>query len=163
MTKTVNNAYIALGSNLGESSNYLGKALHDLSTTPDILSINCSSFYRSSPVDSHGPDYVNAVAQLSTTLSSQQLLALLQSVELKYGRERPYKNAPRTLDLDILLFNNEVSNTTTLTIPHPRMHLRAFVLVPLKEIAPEITLPQGAIDDLIGAAYANGQTLTKMP
>ena len=58
MTKTVNNAYIALGSNLGESSNYLGKALHDLSTTPDILSINCSSFYRSSPVDSHGPDYV---------------------------------------------------------------------------------------------------------
>ncbi len=129
-----NKAYIGLGSNLGESENFLALALADLRRAPTISSLDCSSFYRSSPVDSTGPDYVNAVAFVETTLNAMELLKLLQQIELAHGRERPYRNAPRTLDLDILLFNNEKSEDPVLTLPHPRMHLRAFVLEPLQEL-----------------------------
>ncbi len=129
-----NKAYIGLGSNLGESENFLALALDDLRQEKTITTVKCSSFYRSSPVDSSGPDYVNAVAFIETTLSSMELLQLLQKIEFAHGRERPYRNAPRTLDLDVLLFNNEVSEDSVLTLPHPRMHLRAFVLEPLQEL-----------------------------
>lgn len=130
----MNIAYIGLGSNLGESENFLSQALADLQQYQTIYHITCSSFYRSSPVDSSGPDYINAVARLVTELTAMELLSTLQAIELKHGRQRPYHNAPRTLDLDILLFNDSQSDDTTLTLPHPRMHLRAFVLEPLLEL-----------------------------
>jgi 2-amino-4-hydroxy-6-hydroxymethyldihydropteridine diphosphokinase len=100
--------------------------------------VSQSSFYRSAPIDSSGPDYVNAVVQLQTTLTAPELLAQLQTIEQGAGRERPYRNAPRTLDLDILLFGDASIQSESLTVPHPRMWQRAFVLLPLAEIAPAL-------------------------
>jgi len=97
-----------------------------------------SSFYRSAPIDSSGPDYVNAVVQLQTNLIAPELLAQLQTIEQGAGRERPYRNAPRTLDLDLLLFGDASIQSPSLTLPHPRMWQRAFVLLPLAEIAPAL-------------------------
>lgn len=145
----MNIAYIGLGSNLGESRNILQQALVNLADHPSIHQLECSRFYRSSPVDSSGPDYVNAVARLETSLSSLALLHLLQEIENRYGRERPYINAPRTLDLDILLFNDEINHSAELTLPHPRMHQRAFVLLPLQDLAQDIVLAQGTLDTLL--------------
>ena len=96
-----------------------------------------SSLYRTAPVGAGGPDYINAVVEISTALGAPQLLGQLQKLELAAGRERPYPNAPRTLDLDLLLYGDASLQTATLTIPHPRMFERAFVLVPLAEIAPQ--------------------------
>ena len=105
-----------------------------------------SSLYRSAPVDAGGPDYLNAVAELVTTLAPQALLEALRAIEHNAGRERPYRNAPRTLDLDILLWGDPAAAiaTATLTVPHPRMAERAFVLLPLAEIAPE-RVPQSML------------------
>ena len=97
----------------------------------------CSSLYRTAPVDSSGPDYINAVVEVRTSLSAPALLAQLHGLEQQAGRERPYRNAPRTLDLDILLYGDAQVQSAALTIPHPRMGQRAFVLVPLAEIAPD--------------------------
>ena len=96
-----------------------------------------SSLYRSAPVDAGGPDYLNAVAELTTTLAPQALLEALQAIELAAGRERPYRNAPRTLDLDIVDWADCTIATATLSVPHPRLYERAFVLLPLAELAPE--------------------------
>lgn len=96
----------------------------------DARAAGVSSLYGSAPVDAGGPDYLNAVAQLCTTLVPQALLAQLQAIEQAAGRERPYRNAPRTLDLDIRLYGDRVIDTPTLTVPHPRLHERAFVLYP---------------------------------
>jgi 2-amino-4-hydroxy-6-hydroxymethyldihydropteridine diphosphokinase len=93
--------------------------------------------YRSAPVDATGPDYLNAVAELHTTLDAMAVLDLLQSLENQAGRERPYRNAPRTLDLDLLLYGDARIDAPTLNVPHPRMWGRAFVLLPLAELAPE--------------------------
>jgi 2-amino-4-hydroxy-6-hydroxymethyldihydropteridine diphosphokinase len=93
--------------------------------------------YASAPVDSSGPDYVNAVVEVQTQLTAAQLLAQLQAIESKAGRERPYRNAPRTLDLDVLIYGQSTIQTVALTVPHPRMWERAFVLLPLSEIAPQ--------------------------
>lgn len=155
----MNISYIGLGSNLGESENTLQLALNELAAHPAIHHIRCSRFYRSSPVDSSGPDYVNAVARLETGLDALSLLHFLQSIENKYGRERPYINAPRTLDLDILLFNREVNNSSELTLPHPRMHERAFVLLPLQELAPELVLQQGSLQALLDQCKDQGIAL----
>jgi 2-amino-4-hydroxy-6-hydroxymethyldihydropteridine diphosphokinase len=100
-----------------------------------------SSLYRTAPIDASGDDYINAVARLSTGLAPQQLLEALFAIEQAHGRERPYRNAPRTLDLDLLLYGDQQIATTTLTVPHPRMHQRAFVLMPLLELAPDAWLP----------------------
>jgi 2-amino-4-hydroxy-6-hydroxymethyldihydropteridine diphosphokinase len=94
-------------------------------------------------VDAEGPDYLNAVALLHTSLEPEALLKLLQALEQQAGRERPYRNAPRTLDLDLLLYGQRVLNSPTLTLPHPRMHLRRFVLEPLAEIAPDFQVSGG--------------------
>ena len=104
-----------------------------------------SSLYRSAPVDAQGPDYVNAVTELRSALEPESLLAALHSIEARFARERPYPNAPRTLDLDLLLFGQRRIATPTLTLPHPRMHQRAFVLLPLAELAPELVaeIPAG--------------------
>jgi 2-amino-4-hydroxy-6-hydroxymethyldihydropteridine diphosphokinase len=131
-------AYVALGANLGDAAQALCDALHHLDHIPGIRLLKASSLYRTAPIDSSGPDYLNAVAEVSTTLTAPALLAALQAIELAHGRERPYRNAPRTLDLDLLLYGNGRIESPHLTVPHPRMWERAFVLVPMAEIAPEM-------------------------
>lgn len=130
-------AYIGLGANLGDAPAALRAAVQALAALPGTQVLQCSALYRSAPVDATGPDYHNAVAAVRTTLAPHDLLAALQAIEAAAGRERPYRNAPRTLDLDILLFGDLALDTPTLTVPHPRLRERAFVLRPLAEIAPE--------------------------
>ncbi|EGJ09743.1 2-amino-4-hydroxy-6-hydroxymethyldihydropteridine pyrophosphokinase, partial [Rubrivivax benzoatilyticus JA2 = ATCC BAA-35] len=101
-----------------------------------------SSLWRSAPVDAAGPDFHNAVAELDTTLAPAGLLAALHAIEAAHGRERPYRNAPRTLDLDLLFYGDEVIDTASLVVPHPRAHLRAFVLRPLLELEPGFEHPR---------------------
>jgi 2-amino-4-hydroxy-6-hydroxymethyldihydropteridine diphosphokinase len=134
-------AYIGLGANLGDAIGTLRQALQDLAAWPGVRALRASSLYRSAPVDAGGPDYVNAVATVQTTLSPQALLAALQSIETRHGRERSVRNAPRRLDLDLLLFDDMTLDTPALQLPHPRLHLRAFVLQPLAELAPDLQLP----------------------
>ncbi|WP_066408000.1 2-amino-4-hydroxy-6-hydroxymethyldihydropteridine diphosphokinase [Bordetella ansorpii] len=142
-------AYIGLGSNLGDSVATLKAALADLAATPGILACQVSPWYRSAPVDAAGPDFVNAAAALDTTLSPLELLDVLQAIELRHGRLRPYRHAPRTLDLDLLMHGDARLDTDRLTLPHPRMHERAFVLLPLRDLAPGLVLAQGNLDALI--------------
>lgn len=129
-------AYLGLGANLGEPAEALALAVQQLGSNPGITVTAQSSYYRTAPIDSSGPDYTNAVVAVRTTLTAPELLACLQKIELAAGRERPYRNAPRTLDLDILLYGEAQISSTALDIPHPRMWARAFVLLPLAEIAP---------------------------
>jgi 2-amino-4-hydroxy-6-hydroxymethyldihydropteridine diphosphokinase len=130
-------AHIALGANLGDAAQALRDALSTLAATPGIRMRQASSLYRTAPMDSSGPDYINAVAEIATTLTAPALLGAMQAIENSAGRERPYRNAPRTLDLDLLLYGDARIDSSRLTVPHPRMHERAFVLVPLREIAPD--------------------------
>jgi 2-amino-4-hydroxy-6-hydroxymethyldihydropteridine diphosphokinase len=127
-------AYIGIGANLGNSAEAVGKAAQALSATSGIAQCRASSLYSSAPVESSGPDYTNAVLELQTQLTAPALLAVLQSIEQQAGRERPYRNAPRTLDLDLLLFGDAHIHSPTLTVPHPRMWDRAFVVLPLAEL-----------------------------
>ncbi len=131
-------ATVGLGANLGNPQAALAGAIAWLAALEGLKLVAQSAFYRSAPIDSSGPDYVNAVVQLQTTLTAPELLAQLQTIELGAGRERPYRNAPRTLDLDILLFGDASIQSKSLTVPHPRMWQRAFVLLPLAEIAPAL-------------------------
>ena len=130
-------AYIALGANLGDSAATLKTVLDELRQTPGIAAVTASRFYRTAPVEATGPDFVNAAAALDTTLAPLELLDVLQALELRHGRERP-KNAPRTLDLDMLLHGDQSLEDQRLVLPHPRMHLRAFVLRPLLDLAPTL-------------------------
>ena len=130
-------AYIALGANLGDTALAVRAAIEQMSALPGTQILARSSLYRSAPVDSSGPDYINAVVKISTALPAYLLLSLLQKIEQSAGRERPYRNAPRTLDLDILLYGDAQIQSDVLTVPHPRMTERAFVLLPLQEITPE--------------------------
>jgi 2-amino-4-hydroxy-6-hydroxymethyldihydropteridine diphosphokinase len=130
-------AYLGLGANLGDARAALHAAIDTLGHSPGIAVTARSALYRTAPIDSSGPDYLNAVLQISTTLTAPALLRVLQGIEAAAGRERPYRNAPRTLDLDILLYGEGRISSPTLTVPHPRMGQRAFVLVPLAEIAPQ--------------------------
>ena len=129
--------YIGLGANLGEREAALRQALAALGQYPGIRVLRVSPLYGSAPVDAGGPDYLNAVAEVATTLTPEAVLQALQAIEQSAGRERPYRNAPRTLDLDILWFGDQVIDTPTLTVPHPRMAERAFVLRPLADLVPE--------------------------
>lgn len=142
-------AYIGLGANLGDSAATLHAALRELAATPGIQECLASPFYRSAPVDATGPDFVNAVARLRTTLAPLDLLDVLQAIEREHGRERPYRNAPRTLDLDLLLYDDLRLDTPRLTLPHPRMHERAFVLLPLRDLAPGMMLGHETLDALL--------------
>ncbi|MBC7201984.1 MAG: 2-amino-4-hydroxy-6-hydroxymethyldihydropteridine diphosphokinase [Pusillimonas sp.] len=144
-------AFIGLGANLGPALETLRQAAEQLAAHPGITAFQLSSLYRSKPVDALGPDYVNAVARFYTTLEPYALLTLLQETEHTYGRQRPYRNAPRTLDLDLLLYEGIQLNTAVLTLPHPRMHLRAFVLQPLHDLEPTLTLEQGSLAALLKA------------
>ena len=138
-------AYVALGANLGDAAEAVRHAITALGGLPMTRVHRASSLYKTAALNtdsSHeapasGPDYVNAVVAIDTRLSAPALLARLQALELLAGRERPYRNAPRTLDLDLLLYGSARIESANLTVPHPRMALRAFVLVPLAELAPE--------------------------
>lgn len=133
--------YIGIGANLGDARANVKDAIERLARLPRTRLLRASGSYRTAPIDSSGPDYINAVASLDTELDAHALLAELQAIELAHGRERPYRNAPRTLDLDLLLYGEAIIDTPTLTVPHPRMLERAFVLAPLLEIAPGIDVP----------------------
>lgn len=145
----ITTAYIGLGANLGDAETTLRQAVDEIRTIPGVEQLHLSPLYRTAPVDSSGPDYLNAVAQLQTTLTAHQLLSALQDIEQQHGRLRPYRNAPRTLDLDVLLFGAEHLDDPTLTVPHPRMHERAFVLKPLHDLAPDLELAQGSLQSLL--------------
>ncbi len=131
-------AYIALGANLGDAQATVRLAMVSIAQSPGVELICASSLYRTAPVESSGPDYINAVVRVSCTMPAYSLLSLLQKTERAAQRERPYRNAPRTLDLDLLLYGNAQIQSETLTVPHPRMWQRAFVLAPLREIAPQL-------------------------
>jgi 2-amino-4-hydroxy-6-hydroxymethyldihydropteridine diphosphokinase len=143
-------AYVGLGANLGDAQATLREALAGLDALSDVHLVKTAPFYRTAPVEASGPDFVNTVACLRTTLSPWRLLDSLQALENRHGRERPYRNAPRTLDLDLLLYGSETIADERLAVPHPRMHERAFVLAPLADIAPDLMLAQGRIGDLLG-------------
>ena len=128
---------IGLGANLGDARQTLSWAVKAIAQLPQTQLQAVSSLYGSKPIDSSGPDYLNAVALVTTQLAPLDLLHALQAIELAAGRERPYRNAPRTLDLDIELWGELQSDAAELTIPHPRMLERAFVLLPLAEVAPQ--------------------------
>ncbi len=130
-------AYLGLGANLGDPCGALALAVQQLACAPGIEVTARSAYYSSVPIDSSGPDYTNAVVAVRTTLAAPDLLTCLQGIEAAAGRERPYRNAPRTLDLDILLYGSAHVSSARLCVPHPRMWERAFVLMPLAEIAPE--------------------------
>jgi len=145
-------AYIGLGANLGDARGTLDDALRELAGLPGTQVSAVSATYRSAPIDSSGPDYLNSVARLDTQLSPTALLAALQRIEQAHGRERPYRNAPRTLDLDVLLYGALQIDLPELVVPHPRLHERAFVLLPLAEIAPGLDVPgRGQIAALLDA------------
>jgi 2-amino-4-hydroxy-6-hydroxymethyldihydropteridine diphosphokinase len=134
-------AYVALGANLGRPLRAVRDALVRIGEMPQTTLTRCSSLYRTAPIDAAGPDYINAVAEIETRLSAPELLARLQQLERDAGRERPYRNAPRTLDLDLIFFGDARIDSARLQVPHPRMHERAFVLVPLAQIAPHLVRP----------------------
>jgi 2-amino-4-hydroxy-6-hydroxymethyldihydropteridine diphosphokinase len=136
-------ACVALGANLGDAVATVQQALRDVAALPETQLFKASSLYRSAPYEAQGPDFINAVALVHTQLNPLDLLHALQALELQSGRERLYKNAPRTLDLDIIFYADVVLATPELTLPHPRWHERAFVLKPLAEVWPErVSAPQ---------------------
>jgi 2-amino-4-hydroxy-6-hydroxymethyldihydropteridine diphosphokinase len=151
-------AYVALGSNLRDPAAQVKAGVEELAMLPDTRLVQVSSLYRTAPVGFlDQPDFVNAVALLETALTPRALLDALLAIERRYGRVRDFPNAPRTLDLDILLFGDEPYRDDALTIPHPRLHERAFVLVPLAEIAPDTIVPglQSA-SELVARVDASG-------
>ena len=134
-------AFVGIGANLGDARANVRDALALMAAQPGCRLAASSSLWRTAPIDSSGDDYINAVARLDTSLDAHALLERLQAIELQHGRERPYRNAPRTLDLDLLLYGDATIDTPELVVPHPRMHERAFVLAPLLEIAPGAVIP----------------------
>ncbi len=154
-------AYIGLGANLGAAAQTLRAAAQALAGTAGIEDLRLSPLYDTSPVGCTGPDYVNAVAEIHTRLDAPALLAVLQAIEQAHGRERPYRNAPRTLDLDLLWYGGQSLDAPGLIVPHPRMHERAFVLRPLMDLAPDLVLPHGELATLLAAC--TGQTIRPLP
>jgi len=134
-------SYVGVGSNLGDALHNVTAALAALRHLPQTQLHSHSSLFRSAPIDATGDDFINAVARVDTQLSAESLLAELQKIELSFGRERPFRNAPRTLDLDLLLYGDVKISTDTLVVPHPRMTTRAFVILPLLELDPELAIP----------------------
>jgi 2-amino-4-hydroxy-6-hydroxymethyldihydropteridine diphosphokinase len=160
-------AWIGIGANLGDARANVLDAIARLGRTCGVRLVRASALYRTAPIDSSGDDYVNAVAAIETELAPHALLAALHGIEQAHGRERPYRNAPRTLDLDLLMYDDLViGDAPMLVVPHPRMHERAFVLVPLAELArdlaPALRIPgHGPLATLLlGVA---GQAIERLP
>lgn len=156
-------AYIALGSNLKQPVLQVRRAWEELEKLPSTQLLLRSALYRSEPLGRQDqPDFINAVVKIATGLAPHALLAALLAIEQRHGRVRESLNAPRTLDMDVLLYDDLQYNDALLTIPHPRMHLRAFVLQPLQEIAPDCVIPgHGRVADLL--ADCTGQRLQREP
>ena len=163
--------FVALGANLGDPIATVSKAIEALRNLPDTEFIAASSLYRTAPVGlKHQPDFINAVVELVAvspkgtsfgTPSAPTLLEMLFAIEARFGRRRSIRNAPRTLDLDLLLYGDEISDDPHLTLPHPRLHERAFVLAPLDEIAPRLVIPgRGPVAGLLAACA--GQHIEKL-
>lgn len=142
-------AYLALGSNLQQPVLQIQRAFECIAAIPQTQVLAKSSLYQTAPIDCEPqplntvPDFINAVLKVNTSLSAEMLLDDMLNIENTFGRERPYRNAPRVLDLDLLMYDTLTMDTPKLTLPHPRMHERGFVLLPLAEIAPEFILPNG--------------------
>lgn len=136
MVRELVNVYAGLGANLGHARQSLDAAILAIGKLPETWLVGRSSFYQSAPFQADGPDYINAVVHLQTRLNAVDLLRAFQRIEQLAGRARPYRNAPRTLDIDVLLFGDGDIQSPALQVPHPRMRERAFVLLPLSELAP---------------------------
>jgi len=134
-------AFVGLGANLGDRRRTIEDAIDALRTLARSRLVARSRLWSSPPQDATGPDYLNAAARVDTALEPFELLAALQALERRFGRTRPYRNAPRTLDLDLLLWGDRTIGAPGLVVPHPRLHERAFVLRPLAEIAPDQVIP----------------------
>ncbi|MBN3756991.1 2-amino-4-hydroxy-6-hydroxymethyldihydropteridine diphosphokinase [Paraburkholderia sp. Tr-20389] len=154
-------AYLGLGANLGDARQTLKDAVVCLAQQHTITVLAKSSLYRTAPIDAGGDDYLNLVVKLDTSMPVRHLLALCHKIEHHFGRERPFRNAPRTLDLDILLYGEHAIDEPDLIVPHPRMTERAFVLVPLVEIEPALIIPQRGRADAFLAGVAD-QRIEKM-
>lgn len=155
-------AYVGLGSNLDAPREQVLRALEELDRIPGTRLVRRSALYRSAPLDHAAqPKFVNAVAQLDTELEPARLLAELQAIEARHGRVRPFPAAPRTLDLDLLLYGDAKLSSKELSVPHPRMHERAFVLMPLVELDPGASVPgRGRADELLRRCL--GQQVERM-
>ena len=154
-------AYVGLGSNLGDAVGTVQRATSALGSMPSTRLIAQSSFFRTAPIEASGDDYVNSVVKLETTLDATTLFGHLQRIEQAFGRERPFPNAPRTLDLDLLLFGQRRINDATLTVPHPRLTQRAFTLIPLLQLDPLLSIPgRGPAHQFI--ANVAGQAISKI-
>jgi len=154
-------AFVGLGANLGDAAATLEAAFSAISGLHEVSLVARSSLYRSAPVQAVGPDFINAVAELHTTLGALALLHRLQDIEQRFGRVRSVRNAPRTLDLDLLLLGEQEHHDAELQLPHPRLHLRAFVLLPLAELDATLCIPGlGPIAPWL--ARAADQSIAKM-
>ncbi|WP_321854893.1 2-amino-4-hydroxy-6-hydroxymethyldihydropteridine diphosphokinase [Paraburkholderia tropica] len=143
-------AWLGIGANLGDARQTLKDTVVCLAQQHSITVLAKSSLYRTAPIDAGGDDYFNCVVKLDTRLAVRELLGLCHRVEHHFGRERPFRNAPRTLDIDILLYGGEIIDEPDLMVPHPRMTVRAFVLAPLAEVDPELEIPgKGRISDFL--------------
>ncbi len=143
-------AWLGMGANLGDARQTLKDAVVCLAQQSAITIVAKSSLYRTAPIDAGGDDYFNCVVKLETCLTAHDLLALCQRIEHHFGRERPFRNAPRTLDIDVLMFGDTVIDEPGLIVPHPRMTGRAFVLAPLAEIDADLLIPgQGAVSTFL--------------
>lgn len=143
-------ALIALGSNLQQPKKQVQKAIQTLAATPGLQLKKASSLYATAPVGyDNQPDFINAVVQVETDIAAPQLMQQLLDIEQVFGRERPFPNAPRILDLDLLDYDGIQLDTELLKLPHPRMHERGFVMLPLAEVSPDFVLHH---------SLANGQT-----
>lgn len=158
LTALHSTAFLGLGSNLDDPASQVQAAIHEIDEIPDAEVVKTSSLYQTAPVGIiDQPPFVNAVVQIETTLSPHDLLQRLLDIEGRHARVRNEKNGPRTLDLDILIFNGQRIDDVKLTTPHPRMHERAFVLVPLLEIAPEAYIPgKGYAQEFLSRMDAGG-------
>lgn len=151
-------AYVALGSNLQDPQQQVLRAFDELNGLPHTRVVACSALYRTAPVGyDNQPDFINAAAEVETELTPLALLRALLALETAHGRERPFPNAPRVLDLDLLLYDDLTMHDAELTLPHPRLHERGFVLYPLADIAPNLRIPgKGVVRDLLPACADQG-------
>ena len=155
-------AFIGFGGNIGDTRQLITDAIVCLALRSELQILAKSCFYQSAPIDATGGDYINAVIEIETELTPYGLLHVCQAIEQEFGRERPYSNAPRTLDLDILSFEGVIQNETELILPHPRIIERSFVLLPLLEIAPHFFLPDlGELKTYLPKVA--GQRIEKLP
>jgi 2-amino-4-hydroxy-6-hydroxymethyldihydropteridine diphosphokinase len=154
----IHRAFVALGSNLEDPQQQVLRALAELDGLPETRVTARSALYRTAPVGyDNQPDFINAAAEVSTTLEPLALLRALLALETAHGRERPFPNAPRVIDLDLLLYDDLELHDPELTLPHPRLHERGFVLFPLADIAPELHVPgRGVVRDLLQALPDQG-------